>query len=194
MEPNKQRIDSINESLTVQHDDVNVNNFHSFINLAEMTFKYLDQEFHGKIGLDRTKLQILNLLVVNGGTLTPSQLSLGVNRKKITLTSALNSLEKQGFVRSSTQKDDRRLRLVTITAKGLDVIDKFVPLLGEIFSQAMGCFSQEEATTLKSMLKRFRENLLSLSDDSEIGESLRRYQEHSFLNQVIKGKSDVRQR
>jgi DNA-binding MarR family transcriptional regulator len=186
MEDKKQRINSIADSLKVQHDDVNVYNFHSFINLAEMTFKYLDQEFYGKIGLDRTKIQILNLLVVKGGTLTPSQLSLSVNRKKITITTALNSLEKQGLIKSSRVKKDRRLRLVTITEKGLDIMDKFPPLLGEIFAQAMSCFNPIEATTFQSFINRFRENLLRLSDGSEIGDNLRRYYYHSFLNQVTK--------
>src|ERR1039457_6519214 len=137
MDDKKQRINRVTSRLIDQHDDINVYNFHSFINLAEITFKYLEQEFDGTIGLDRTKIQILNLLIVKGGTLTPSQLSLSVNRKKITITSALNSLEKQGLIKSSIEKKDRRLRLVTITGKGLDVIEKFPPLLGEIFTRAM---------------------------------------------------------
>ena len=182
----QQRINSIAKSLIDQHYDLNVYNFLSFIATTTIVFKYLEQEYHRKIGLDRTKIQILDLLVVKGGTLTPSQLSWGVDRTKITITTAIDNLEKQGLTRSSRVKKDRRLRMVTITEKGLDVVDKFLPLRREIFAQAMRCFNQEEARTFQSMINRFRENIFSLSSDSDLGDILQRYQKYSFINQVTK--------
>jgi DNA-binding MarR family transcriptional regulator len=178
------RINSIAKRLISQHDDLNVYNFLSFMATTNIVFKYLEQEYHGKIGLDRTKIQILDLLVVKGGKLTPSQLSWGVDRTKITITSALDNLEKQGLIKSSRVKKDRRLRMVTITEKGLDAMDRFLPLRQEIFAKAMSCFGPEEARTFQSMINRFKENIFSLSDDTELNDILRRYQDYSFINQV----------
>ncbi len=180
------KINSIAKSLIGQHDEKNVFYFLSYIATAEIVFKYLEQEFHKKIGLDRTKIQILDLLVVNGGTLTPSYLSRGVNRTKITITTALDNLEKQALIRSSRVNNDHRLRMITITEKGLDAVNKFLPLRREIFAQAMRCFNQEEANTFQSMINRFRENIFSLSDDSDLGDIRNRYQNFSFVHQVTK--------
>ncbi len=183
---NKQsRIKTLSESLVSQHDDINVYNLVSFMGMADVVFKYLEQEFDKKIGLDRTKIQILDLLLVKGGTLTPSQLSLGVNRKKITITTALDNLEKLGLIRSSRVENDRRLRLVTITDHGLDVLEKFLPLRQEIFSQAMCCFNQEEANQFRSMMTRFRENIFNLSEGSDLSDAVR-YRNYSFINQITR--------
>ena len=179
------KIDSLATILKGQHDNVNIYNFISFIDMADIVFKYLEQEYHKKIGLDRTKIQILDLLLVKGGTLTPTLLSLGVNRTRITITTALDNLEKQGLIKSSRVKKDRRLRLVTITEKGLEVLDKFLPLRQEIFAQAMRCFDPEEADNLRSMINRFRENILSLSEGSELNDILC-YRNYSFINQITR--------
>ena len=177
------RIKVLAESLVAQHDDINVYNLLSFMDIADIVFKYLEQEFDKKIGLDRTKIQILDLLLVKGGTLTPSQLSLGVNRKKITITTALDNLEKLGLIKSSRVEKDRRLRLVTITDKGLDVLEKFLPLRQEIFAQAMCCLSPEEANNFQSMMNRFRENIFSLSEGFVLNDAVR-YRNYSFINQI----------
>ena len=41
----QQRINSIAKNLIGQHDDLNVYNFLSFINMSEIVFKYLEQEY-----------------------------------------------------------------------------------------------------------------------------------------------------
>jgi|GEM_PF-2264845 len=181
-----QKINPVAERLISQHDDLNVYNFLCFIATAELVFKYLEHEFHRKIGLDRTKIQILDLLVVNGGTLTPSKLSWAVCRTKITITTALDSLERQGLIRSSSGKKDRRQRIITLSEKGLDTVDNFLPLRREIFAKAMCYSNEEEAKTFQSMLKRFKENIFSLSDDTDLSDILRHYQKYSFINQVTK--------
>ena len=186
------RIKALAESLVGQHDDINVYNLLSFMDIADIVFKYLEQEFDKTIGLDRTKIQILDLLLVKGGTLTPSQLSLGVNRTKITITTALDNLEKLGLIKSSRVEKDRRLRLVTITEKGLEVLEKFLPLRQEIFAQAMRCFNQEEANNFQSMLNRFRENIFSLSEGSGLNDAVR-YRNYSFINQITKDSLNKKQ-
>ncbi len=185
MKDNQPRLKALAENIVGQHDDINVYNLLSFMDIADIVFKYLEQEFDKKMGLDRTKIQILDLLLVKGGTLTPTQLSLGVNRTKITITTALDNLEKLGLIKSSRVEKDRRLRLVTISEKGLDVLEKFLPLRREIFSQAMCCFNQEEANKLQSMMCRFRENIFSLSESSDLNEAVR-YRNYSFINQIAK--------
>jgi hypothetical protein len=50
----------------------------------------------------------------------------------------------------------------------------------------MSCFNQEEANAFQSMIKRFRENIFSLSDDSDLGDILHRFQNYSFINQITK--------
>jgi DNA-binding MarR family transcriptional regulator len=179
-----QKIHSIAQNLISQHNDINIYNFLSFLSTSEMVFQYLDQEFHQKIGMDRTKIQILDLLVIKGGTMTPSQLSRSVNRKKITLTTALDNLEKQGLIKSAKVKKDRRLRLVTITDKGLDIVNSALPLRQEIFAKSMQCLNEKEAISFQSLISRLREHIYSLSGDSNYGNILQRFQDYTFINQI----------
>lgn len=181
----RSKIDSLSKSLKDQHNNINIYNFLSFMDMADIVFKYLEQEYHKKIGLDRTKIQILDLLLVKGGTLTPSLLSLGVNRTRITITTALDNLEKQGLIKSSRVKKDRRLRMVTITEKGLEILDKFLPLRQEIFDQAMRCFNPKEANNFRLMMNRFRENIFNLAECSEINDIMG-FRNYSFINQITK--------
>jgi DNA-binding MarR family transcriptional regulator len=186
-----QKIQSIAQNLISQHNDINIYNFLSFLSTAEMVFQYLDQEFHQKIGMDRTKMQVLDLLVLKGGTMTPSQLSRSVNRKKITLTTALDNLEKQGLIKSAKVKKDRRLRLVTITDKGLDVVNSALPLRQEIFAKSMQCLKEKEAISFQSLISRLREHIYSLSGDSNYGNILQRFQDYTFINQIPGDNSSV---
>jgi len=163
---NSQRLDSLAKRLRVQANDLRFDNFLSFIYTFEIVNKYLDNELR-KSGLNRTQMSILHILIVRGGTLTPTELSRRITRSKHATTRAVDSLETLGLTRSASTRRDRRLRRVTITEKGLDLVEQTMSLRHNIGSQAMQCLNQEEAEAFQSNLRRFRKHVLQLMEENQ---------------------------
>ena len=180
MKKDRERLTSLAESLKSQHRDSNVYNFLSFIYTADIVNKYMETEFR-TTGLDRTKLGVLHFLLANGGTMTPTELSNSTLRSKDTITKAIDNLDKLGLTKSTKSRSDRRLRKVSITAKGLDLMEKFLPLRQQIFSRAMACLDPGDAGALRAMLKQFREHVLGLIETGGVTAQKRPDQISSLL-------------
>ncbi len=166
MRGHSERLDSLAKRLRVQANDLRFDNFLSFIYTFEIVNKYLDNELR-KFGLNRTQMSILHILIVRGGTLTPTELSRRITRSKHATTRAVDSLESLGLTKSAGTKLDRRLRRVTITEKGLDLVERTMSLRHKIGSQAMQCLNQEEAEAFQTILRRFRKHVLELMKENQ---------------------------
>lgn len=158
-----ERVGSLAKRLRVQANDLRVDNFLSFIYTSEIVNKYLDTELR-KSGLNRTQMSILHILIVHGGTMTPTELSSRILRSKHATTKAVDSLEKLGLTKSARTKHDRRLRKVIITPKGLDCVEETMPIRRKISSKAMQCLNQEESEAFQAILRRFRKHVLNLKE------------------------------
>jgi len=161
-----ERLNSLAKRLRVQANDLRFDNFLSFIYTSEIVNKYLDTELK-KFGLNRTQMSILHILIVRGGTLTPTDLSHRITRSKHATTKAVDSLENLGLTKSARTKLDRRLRRVTITEKGLDQVEQTMSLRRTIGSQAMQFLDQENAEAFQAILRRFREHVIQLTRKSQ---------------------------
>ena len=93
------RVDSLNKRLRIQAKNIRMDNFFSFLYTADMVFTYIDNELR-EAGLNRTQMAILNMLVLHGGTMTPTELSKRVLRSKHSTTKAIDGLEKLELTRS----------------------------------------------------------------------------------------------
>jgi DNA-binding MarR family transcriptional regulator len=62
------------------------------------------------------------------GTITISNLAKALVMDRTTLTRNIKPLEKQGLLRITSGKDDRREREVTLTASGQGILAKALPL------------------------------------------------------------------
>ena len=163
------RVDSLNKRLRVQAKNIRIDNFFSFLYTADMVFTYIDNELR-QAGLNRTQMAILNMLVLHGGTMTPTELSRRVLRSKHATTKAVDSLEKLDLTKSekanlkSKVKGDRRLRMVSITEKGLELLETSMPAQHRIGSSLMCCLNVNEANTFKAILSRLRKHIAALEN------------------------------
>jgi len=185
MKKDKERLISLAENLKSQHQDLNVHNFLSFIYTSDVVDKYMEIIELRTTGLDRTKLAILHFLLANGGTMTPTELSNCVLRSKDTITKAIDNLDKLGLTKSTKSRSDRRLRKVSITAKGLDLMEKFLPIRQQIFSRAMACLDPADAGALRAILKQFREHVLGLIETGGL-KAQKRPDQISSLLKILK--------
>ena len=166
MKGHSERLDSLAKRLRVQANDLRFDNFLSFIYTSEIVNKYLDTELR-KFGINRTQMSILHILIVRGGTLTPTDLSRRITRSKHATTKAVDSLEELGLTKSTSTKRDRRLRKVTITEKGLDLVEQTMSLRHTIGSQAMQFLDRDNAEAFQVILRQFRQHVLHLMGDSK---------------------------
>lgn len=159
------RVEYLANDIRAQANDLRVDNFLSFIYTAEIVDKYVDSVLR-KYGANRTWMNILHILITHGGTMTPTELSRRVFRSKHAITRAVDSLEQEGLVRREGIGEDRRVRKVSITAKGLDVVKKTMPNRRDLGLRSMSCFGEEEAQTFGAALRRLRKHILSLMENS----------------------------
>ncbi len=166
MRSHSERLDSLAKRLRVQANDLRFDNFLSFIYTFEIVNKYLDNELR-EFGLNRTQMSILHILIARGGTLTPTELSRRITRSKHATTKAVDSLDMLGLTKSARTKRDRRLRKVSITERGLDLVEQTMSLRHTIGSQAMQCLDQEEAESFQTILRRFRKHVIQLMEENQ---------------------------
>jgi DNA-binding MarR family transcriptional regulator len=103
----------------------------------------------------------LHVLTLHGGALKPTDLSKFLFRSKQTITSTVDSLERNGLVKRELDSKDRRTRKVIITKAGTNSIKKTLPRLREISNSSMPTLSEEEMKTLTATLRKIRKHLLS---------------------------------
>ncbi len=119
----------------------------------------------GTVG-STARFQTLMLLWAGGGRPTPHQEIIAMLQvKRATVSALMFSLEQDGLVQSVPDRQDRRRLLASLTGKGEKVISDAMDLNATYLGQVMHDFSPEELDTLKSLLRRVREDFVQASRD-----------------------------
>ena len=161
----KKGVESLADDIRAQAKELRTDNLLSFIYTADILNRYLEIKLR-KYGANRTQLNILHALITHGGSLRPTELSKRVFRSKHAITRAIDALEEEGLVRREGVSQDRRVKLVTITRKGLQLVKEFMPHRQETSFKVMSCLSEEEAQEFSIILRRLRKHVLSLLENS----------------------------
>jgi DNA-binding MarR family transcriptional regulator len=165
----KGTIDSLAEEIRSQARDLKVYTFLSFVYTTEIIDKYLDIELGGQ-PITRAGFNILHHLILNDGTMIPTEISKKIWRSKHAVTKVIDTLEKQGLVKRVAGEDsgDRRLRRISITRKGLNLVKKATTGSRERISQQLfRGLSQEEIELFNKMLKQLRKDTLELIEEKD---------------------------
>lgn len=105
-------------------------------------------------GLTDAGFDVLATLLRSGAphTLTPTQLLEQMLVTSGSMTSRLNSLEKQGLIRREVSMDDRRGRQVALTRKGRGVIEKVMADHVATQDRLLGVLNEREKTQFIKLL------------------------------------------
>ena len=136
-----------------QNEQPYVKGLRFFIRISHFLDKYISANLciHG---LNQTQIRILIFTVAQVRPVTPTELSKITYLTLDTINKSVDNLDKMGLTRSYRSRKDRRVRKVTLTEKGLDLIEKHLPLRHEVFSNFMSCFSDLEIKTFSDYLER----------------------------------------
>lgn len=78
---------------------------------------------------------------------------------KATTSQTLNGLVKKGYIRMDPPKEDKRKKVITLTAKGERVEMEFKEIFKEITAQVKKGISLEEEATIRAVLAKIRANV-----------------------------------
>ena len=158
-ETNNDSLDSIRNEIDNVAADLKPHTLYSLTATGDVVNMYVDSALR-KYGYDRTKFTVMYTLIAHGGSMTRTEISKRVYRSKQQITAVVDSLERDGLVRNQPVVGDRRIRMVTITRKALDVVRGSLSHRGQISDEAISCLEAEEATRLTAILKKLRKHLI----------------------------------
>ncbi len=91
--------------------------------------------------------------------LSQRELSRRIGMMEPTTVSAIDTMEKRGFVVRQVDKKDKRRRLVQLTPKGRKLKQKLLPLAYDVNLDSAEGFSAAEIETLQNLLSRLKNNM-----------------------------------
>ncbi|MCZ0989167.1 MarR family winged helix-turn-helix transcriptional regulator [Streptomyces diastatochromogenes] len=113
------------------------------------------EKAYAPYGISRGEFDVLATLRRSGEpyTLSPRQLSATLMLTTGGMTGRLDKLERAGLLRRSPDPHDRRGLQVTLTEKGLDVIDRAVGAGLDVQTAALTSLETEQADQLAGLLR-----------------------------------------
>jgi MarR family transcriptional regulator, transcriptional regulator for hemolysin len=118
----KEDIGSIAREIRAQARDIKVDTFLSYLSTCDVINRYFDLLLTDS-NISKAGLNVLHSLILNDGSMIPTDISRETFRSKYSVTRVIDTLEGQGLVKRNAAGRDRRTRRVDITRKGLKVVE-----------------------------------------------------------------------
>ena len=155
-------------SNTAQDKTENLGIIMSFMHTYDVLNRYLEIEL-AKLGTSPIRFATMNAIIIHGGSMTPTAISRWLFRSPRTVTSMLDSLEKDGFIERQVNRKDRRSIIIKVTKKGWEATNKIVPITEQISQKALSGLDDDQVETLQFVQEKFRKHLLSQIDTGKRG-------------------------
>jgi DNA-binding MarR family transcriptional regulator len=97
--------------------------------------------------VSRAGKSILHILIENGGSITATEISQHAWRSKYATIRVIDTLERDGYVtrKQPENSGDRRKKMITITAKGVELFEKtFQITMEQLCPQVLGGLTEEQ--------------------------------------------------
>jgi len=99
------------------------------------------------------------MMLYSKGPCRMADIAQQINRKKNTVTTLINKLVDHGYVEITPDLNDHRVKIVSLTAKGLATKDDFFAISEELIETTFAGIEEEERYLIFESLKKIRENL-----------------------------------
>ncbi len=139
-------------------DDLRMHAYLSIMRTADEMLYHINKNA-AKYGLNQTTIAILYYLIMSGGTLTPTELSIKTGRTKQTITPAIDNLEKKGYIKRDEIGEDRRTRSVSITENGLKLVDATFNKNRDMYFKLMSSLENDSLKQISLDMKLIRKNI-----------------------------------
>uniref|UniRef100_A0AAU2JPN7 MarR family transcriptional regulator n=1 Tax=Streptomyces sp. NBC_00049 TaxID=2903617 RepID=A0AAU2JPN7_9ACTN len=157
-EANKDAVDAITAQWHAVRPDLNTEPMAVFGRIYRITRAMGDEmeRTYARFGISRGEFDVIATLRRSGApyTLSPRQLSATLMLTTGGMTGRLDKLEKAGLLGRKPDPHDRRGLQVTITDRGLELIDEAVTAGLEVQRAALTGLSEEEVEALTGLLRK----------------------------------------
>jgi len=144
--------------IEVDLKDPVLNAYMLFVQTSDAVQKYTDACFYRKAKLSTTKFVVLQVLAVNKGTMTPSQIARWTLRERHNVTTLIYRMQKDGLVRTERSASDKRSLNVILTDAGRRALALAAPVAREIVRQVMSSINERDVSQLIKSLNVLRHN------------------------------------
>ena len=144
--------------IDIDHEDPILKTFILFVQTADAVLKYADAHFYRKAGLSVIKFIVLQILAINGGTMTPSQIARWTLRERHDITTLVDRLGQAGLVRTERNTRDKRFVNIILTDEGREVLTRAIPVAREVVNQVMSSITEGDAIPLEKSLVVLKQN------------------------------------
>jgi DNA-binding MarR family transcriptional regulator len=133
-----------------------------------LTFDIIDNYVNTKFSetdISRAGRNILRILIANGGSITATEISKQAWRSAYSVIRAIDTLEKNGYVKRVAQNHggDRRKKLISITEKGLDAAENLMKISEEFLCyQVLNGLTEEQIDVFFEILEKIRKHVFEL--------------------------------
>jgi len=116
-------------------------------------------------GLSHAALNALAIIEGHGGPIATGTVGARMHITTGTMTSVLDTLERNGYIERLADPADRRRVLVDVTPAAQAVLDGLLPEVVQATTAALAGFSDEELEVLVDALDRVRQAIAAVPDD-----------------------------
>lgn len=128
----------------------------SLVHAARLIVRTHLEPFFQSHGLQQGEFDVLATLRRAGApyALSPTDLFEALMISSGGMTNRLDRLEKAGLIARSRNPEDRRGTIVSLTERGLELINRIIPLHVENQARAIAALSQKEQKQLRDLLSK----------------------------------------
>lgn len=156
---------TVGDRVSVTQDDVRDERTHAPAFLLQNFFPYLARVFYAKVsgsvsrlyeeqyGMKRYEWRTMAILG-QSTPLTASEIVAASSMDKVSVSRAITSLRKRGWIVEKANKSDARSRLLKLSRSGEEVYETLVPQMFELERKLLSDLSDEEVATLKKLMAR----------------------------------------
>ena len=119
-----------------------------------------------RYGLSHVALNVLAVIEGNGGPLPAGTVGARVHVTSGTMTSVLDTLERNGYIERLADPGDRRRVLVEVTREAQALLDRALPDVARTAAALLEGFDDGELQAFRSTLARINEAIASLPEDA----------------------------
>jgi len=116
-------------------------------------------------GLSHAALNALAVIEGNGAPMTAGAVGAHMHITSGTMTSVLDTLERNGYVQRLADPDDRRRVLVDVTAEAQAVLNRLLPEVVQTTTAVMAGFDDRELSAFLNTMARIRDAIAAAPDD-----------------------------
>jgi DNA-binding MarR family transcriptional regulator len=119
-----------------------------------------------KVGIRGPDAMIILRLGFHGSS-TLAELSKMIGHAHTSILRNIDNLEEQGYLIRTPHPQDRRVKIVSLTDKGKEIVPQIYEIITNIHNQALKGFSEVEKEELFTSFRKIHENLINMETDKK---------------------------